>query len=176
MIELIAIGNADKAILETLRRPLEEVFAQGTRIGNRMPLSQEPYYHSRRQYLASVLLSLIALPDPGDRVLAVIDVDLFTPGLNFVFGMADTAGGRALISLLRLRQEFYGLPQDKNLFRERVLKEAVHELGHTYGLGHCPDPICVMHVSNSLHDTDLKGWSFCRVCQVKISQKCNRLS
>ena len=37
----------------------------------------------------------------------------------------------------RLRQEFYGLEKNEQLFLQRVVKEAVHELGHTFGLGHC---------------------------------------
>ncbi len=64
----------------------------------------------------------------------VVDMDIFASGFNFVFGKADITGRRALISLQRLRQEFYGLPKNENLFQERVLKETVHELGHTYGL------------------------------------------
>ena len=171
MIVLIPIGEIEEAILETLGRPLAEAFGQGTQIGVKMPLPQANYYHRRNQYLASPLLSLIPLPDLGTRALGVVDVDIFAPGLNFVFGMADIAGRRALISLRRLRQEFYGLPQDQDLFLGRTLKEAVHELGHTYGLGHCLNPTCVMHFSNSLHDTDLKSWKFCPNCQEKVSRK-----
>jgi len=118
-----------------------------------------------------LLAELPSLPSSGDRVLGVVDVDIFAPGLNFVFGQADISGKRALISLQRLRQEFYGLPRDESVFGERVLKEAVHEVGHTYGLRHCPDPTCVMHFSNSLPDTDLKGCNLCLICQEKISRK-----
>ena len=168
---LIPIGDVEEAILETLRRRLAEALGQGTQIGDKMPLPRESYHHSRHQYLASPLLSIIPLPDSGNRALGVVDVDIFAPGLNFVFGMADIAGRRALISLRRLRQEFYGLPQDEELFLERTLKEAVHELGHTYGLEHCSDPACVMHFSNSLRDTDLKSWKFCPNCQEKVSRE-----
>lgn len=171
MIVLVPIGNIDEAALEALRQPLEEVFHQRTTTGDRVSLSPENYYHSRRQYLAPPLLSLIPLPKPVNRALGVVDVDTFAPGFNFVFGVADTAGGRALVSLPRLRQEFYSLLQNENLFRERVLKEAVHELGHTYGLGHCPNLACVMHFSNSLEDTDLKGWNFCPICQREVDRK-----
>jgi archaemetzincin len=100
----------------------------------------------------------------------VVDVDIFAPGLNFVFGEADITGKKAIISLQRLRQEFYSLPKNEELFHERVLKEAVHELGHTYGLKHCPNPACVMHFSNSLHDTDLKNYNFCPACKAQLNK------
>ncbi len=171
MIVLIPIGEVEEATLGTLKRPLAEVFGQRTRIGDRMPLPQKSWNQSRGQYLAPSLLALTPLPNSGNRVLGVADVDIFAPELNFVFGQADIVGKRALISLQRLRQEFYSLPRDKDLFLERALKEAVHELGHTYGLGHCPNLTCVMHFSNSLHDTDVKSWNLCLTCQEKVSRK-----
>ena len=171
MIVLIPIGETEEATLEALRQPLAEGFAQKTGIGERMALPEESWNQRRGQHLATMLLTLIPLPRSGGRALGVVDVDIYAPGLNFVFGEADITGKRALISLHRLRQEFYGLPRDEKLFRERALKEAVHELGHIYGLGHCPEPICVMHFSNSLPDTDLKAWNFCPNCQRKVSRK-----
>ncbi|MFQ6121707.1 MAG: archaemetzincin family Zn-dependent metalloprotease [Dehalococcoidales bacterium] len=170
MIVLIPIGEVEKATLEALRQLLAEVFEQRIQIGDRISLSQESWNESRGQHLATMLLNLVPLRS-GGRALGVVDVDIFAPGLNFVFGEADIAGKRALISLHRLRQELYGLPRDEKLFRERTLKEAVHELGHTYGLGHCPDSTCVMHFSNSLSDTDVKNWNFCPNCRRKISRK-----
>ncbi len=171
MIVLIPIGETDEATIEALRQPLAEVFGQMTRIGNRLKLPRGSWDQHRGQHLATKLLALIPLLRSGDRALGVADVDIFAPGLNFVFGQADITGKKALISLQRLRQEFYGLPRDESLFRERALKEAVHELGHTYGLGHCPDSTCVMHFSNSLRDTDFKGWNLCTICQEKVGRK-----
>jgi len=172
MIALVPIGNVDKEFLEALRPPLEDVFGQRTRVGDGVELPGEGWNRDSSQHLASSLLAALSpSPHSGDTVLGVVNVDIFAPGLNFVFGQADITGKRALISLQRLRQELYGLPQDENLFRQRALKEAVHELGHTYGLGHCPDRTCVMHFSNSLPDTDLKGWKFCSVCNEKVSRK-----
>lgn len=171
MIILVSIGGVDEASIKNLNQPLAEIFGQGIQVGDSITLPPESWNQRRGQYLASKLLAeLPSPPSPDDRVLGVVDVDVFASGLNFVFGEADITGRRALISLVRLRQEFYSLPQDENLFRERVFKEAVHELGHTYGLGHCPDSTCVMYFSNSLHDTDVKGRDFCPNCQEKYNK------
>ncbi|SNQ60426.1 hypothetical protein [Candidatus Methanoperedens nitratireducens] len=98
-----------------------------------------------------------------------VDVDLFVPGLNFVFGLAS--GNNAVISLVRLRPEYYRERKNEYLFRERSLKEAIHEPGHTFGLHHCPDIRCIMHFSNRLEDTDIKGPGFCKACSNKIRNK-----
>jgi predicted Zn-dependent protease len=112
-----------------------------------------------------------------ERILGIVDVDLFAPSLNFVFGEADLLHGVAVISLFRLRPENYGLPASANLLQERALKEAIHELGHTYGLMHCNHYRCVMHFSNSLPDTDRKSHQFCRRCGSSLTaayQACPR--
>ena len=125
-----------------------------------------------QQYPASLLLSTLRSfkIEPGEKCLGMVDFDLYSPGLNFVFGEADIRCGVAIISLYRLKQERYGLPQDEALFRDRASKEAVHELGHTYHLSHCQDARCVMHFSNSLADTDIKRTSFCQKCQQRLKQ------
>lgn len=104
----------------------------------------------------------------ADRVLGVTEVDLYVPGLNFVFGEAQPPHGPAVISLFRLRPEFYGEPPNEELYLGRASKEAVHEVGHTLNLGHCRDPGCVMFFSNSILDTDRKNLGFCRRCRERI--------
>lgn len=128
-----------------------------------------PAYDSqRKQYFSSRLLTSLQEADREERVVGVADIDLYVPRLNYVFGEADMVSGRAIISLYRLRQEHYGLPADEALLLERATKEIVHELGHTFGLGHCSNSKCIMHFSNSLADTDLKEAGFCSQCRPKI--------
>jgi archaemetzincin len=115
-----------------------------------------------------VSLGKVEREEREERVVGIADVDLYVPRLNFVFGEADVGAGTAIVSLCRLRQEYYGLAPDEALFLERATKEIVHELGHTFGLGHCPNNKCVMHFSNSLADTDLKEAYFCNECRPRI--------
>jgi archaemetzincin len=91
-------------------------------------------------------------------------MDLYIPVLTFVFGEAQLKDGAAVVSAHRLRQEFYGMPADTDLLHERLLKEALHELGHTYGLRHCPDYTCVMSSSTGVERIDLKNAEFCPNC------------
>jgi archaemetzincin len=121
---------------------------------------------SRGQYDSTRLLELLlaAPDDAGERVLGVAGVDLFIPVLTYVFGEAQLQGRVAVVSLHRLRPEAYGLPRDPRLVLERLEKESLHELGHTFGLVHCVDGGCVMHVSTYVEEIDLKPASFCASC------------
>jgi predicted Zn-dependent protease len=104
------------------------------------------------------------------KLLALCDFDAYSNGLNFVFGQAHIKGKVAAIYLPRLRQEFYGLEKNEQLFLQRVVKEAVHELGHVFGVSHCPINRCVMHFSNSISDTDAKAKDFCPDCRFKVDR------
>lgn len=131
----------------------------------------------RNQYDAESLLHFFSRVKKGsDEVILIItDVDLYVPGLNFVFGLANNQIG-AIISLRRLRQEFYGLKPDRKLFMERTLKEVIHELGHVMGLGHCLNQRCVMHFSNSIIDTDIKDHRFCPACKEKLTRTLRKVA
>jgi len=168
-IALVPIGQVDEAILTVIGEGLREAFGRTYLIA--APLSHLDYAHDRHrgQYLSDAILAQLGSLDlRAERWLGVVDVDLYTPGLNFVFGQAQMGGPVAVIALPRLRQGFYGLPDDEALFHQRAVKEAVHELGHTYGLGHCHNPRCVMSFSNSLRDVDRKEHDFCPLCRRKL--------
>ena len=113
--------------------------------------------------------------DPNARVLGVTGCDLFVPVLTFVFGEAQLDGTCAVVSTARLTEEFYGLPSRADLLRERLVKEAAHELGHTFGLRHCADWRCVMSSSHGVERLDVKGAQFCGSCRAPVMANGRRL-
>ncbi|MCK4295622.1 MAG: archaemetzincin family Zn-dependent metalloprotease [Candidatus Marinimicrobia bacterium] len=169
-ISLVPLGQIDQQFLEKLGLYLEDISPANVQISSPLPIPKKAYNSYREQYNSTAILSyLLTQLTDYDRLLAIAEVDLFAYGFNFVFGEADVLHRISIISLTRLNQEFYDLPEDQNMFFLRTLKEAVHELGHTYGLVHCPNPKCVMHFSNSLFDTDMKSCKFCEMCKSKLT-------
>lgn len=168
---LIPIGPLPPDLLPWLGEELHARFGRPWTSGPAMALPPEAYDAGRRQYRSDDLLErLRAFTEKAWRLLALVEADLYTPGLNFVFGQASLHGREALVALARLHPAFYSQPEDVERFHLRVLKEAVHELGHTLGLGHCPDRRCVMHFSNTLADTDFKGADFCPRCVRQVDR------
>jgi archaemetzincin len=171
-IILVPIGEVDRKVIEVLKNDLSKVFSRQIWIGKEMDEPDYAFNKKRKQYLSTaILMALMEQKEYAqyEKILGIVDHDLYVPDLNFVFGEASHKA--AVISITRLRQKFYNLPQDQTLFYKRVLTEAVHELGHTYGLGHCGNSQCVMSFSNSLMDTDRKGSEFCPTCKDKLNKE-----
>jgi archaemetzincin len=126
----------------------------------------------RNQYWSTAVLRALLERTPEDvRVLGVTELDLYVPVLTFVFGEAQVGGRAALVSAHRLRNEFYGLPAAPDLLLERLVKEAMHEIGHTRGLRHCLDWRCAMSSSHAVEKLDTKGDTFCPLCREAIEPR-----
>ncbi len=180
-IGILRIGKVDSHVLNRVKENLNMTFSKSkcTLIPETLPLPEESFDKTRRQYSSNNILSRVrnyAKEEKAlDRILGVMDIDIFVPNLNFVFGEAECPGKAALISLYRLRPKFYGAAPNIELFVERSTKEAVHELGHTLGLRHCLNPFCVMYFSNSIFETDRKQSLFCDRCHLKVEKTVEEL-
>jgi len=169
-IDIVPIGKVDETLLLFLRQNIFQTFKIEPRVRNcRFDLSSV-YDPVRNQYNSSgLLLQLISDPGPETlKILGVTELDLFIPIFTFLFGEAQLNGTGALISTHRLHNQFYGIPENKELLRNRLLKEAIHELGHTFGLIHCFTLKCVMKSSTYVEEIDQKPINFCKLCEQKI--------
>jgi archaemetzincin len=179
-IGILRIGQVDSYVINRIQESFT-IFPRTTcaLISETMPIPSEAFNNERKQYRSDIILSSVdsyAEKDKAlDRVLGIVDVDIFVPELNFVFGEAECPGKAALISLWRLRPEFYGKAPNMELFLERITKEAVHELGHSLILRHCSNPFCVMYFSNSIFETDRKQSLFCNKCYLKTEATVKKL-
>ena len=131
----------------------------------------------RKQYQSVEIMKMLAqmLPSDSCRLLGLTEADLAIPMLSFLFGQAQVDGSVALVSLCRLRQEFYGLPEDEQVLRCRIAKEVLHELGHTFGLVHCSDPKCTMSLATHIQRVDEKEERFCERCGMQLVERFSSL-
>lgn len=166
-IEIIPVGYVDQEALHHVTEVAEKRFKLNVRLGRSINIPKTAFNLARKQYNASVIINEINKSRSFNSIkaLGVIEDDIYSGGLNYVFGQAMLGGCCGIISLSRLRWGIGGT-NEKELFLSRVEKEAVHELGHTFGLRHCPNPRCVMFFSSSLEDTDRKSADFCPECGV----------
>jgi len=171
-IYLAPFGMIDDEILSTLEVCLWQVYGFDVR---QMPPVMDPAAaldKKNNQYNSALILKemLKNVPRDAEKVLGITNVDLFIPMLSFVFGHAQLNGRVAVISLARLHQNFYHLSENRQLFLHRVMKEAVHEIGHTFGLTHCPDMACAMSLSNAIQFVDKKTGELCSNCSILFEE------
>lgn len=174
-VNIIPIEDIPKTVKRSISQGLKEVyssFLDEVELEPEVELPSKAYDPSRDQYRAEMILQHLSSEFAGKegKILVVTSEDLYSQGLNFIFGQAQKPGKLALISLHRLRPEFWGDRKDPDLFLNRSVKEAVHELGHTFGLEHCEDVNCVMTFSNRIEHTDRKKMHFCEKCEEKLKR------
>jgi archaemetzincin len=180
-IGILPIGHVDSQDFSVLAEDLSKTFPDTTCtvINEALPLDEQFLNKKRKQYSSNMILNAVksyaAAKPCFDVVLGVVDADIFVAELNYVFGEAFVSGGAALVSVWRLKPEFYREKADLKVFHERLLKESIHEVGHTLGLHHCPHTSCVMHFSNSIFDTDKKQNLFCDDCYLQAALAINNL-
>ena len=172
-IYLLPVDKIDSPVLEHIGKTLQRTFAVPFRLLNcDDELIHSPGLVYEGKYNSTAVLLYIArgmcinhgLPPDMLKVLAITQLDLYSPIFSYLYGEAQLKGTAALMSLFRLRQEFYRQPTDRDIFLSRCEKEALHEIGHTFGLMHCKDKNCVMYPSSTINDTDTKSNSFCLSC------------
>jgi archaemetzincin len=172
VIFLIPMGDIDPDILESVSMSLWHTFGIEIRKSDPMDIPHEAFDGKRNQYSSIDILQGLHKSTPKDvfRVLAITDKDLFIPVLSFVYGHAQFEGKVGIVSIARLRQSYYGFPEDPQLLTERTVKEVIHETGHMFGLTHCNDMSCPMTLSTNIRMLDRKGPTLCANCILLLKE------
>ncbi|MGO9577903.1 MAG: hypothetical protein ACLP2P_00675 [Desulfobaccales bacterium] len=168
---LVALGPVDPKLLRRLRTAIAEHFPMPVRILDPKPLPAHTYHVVRNQYHSTQLLEYLLKDEYVEpfRVLGITAVDLYIPIFTFVFGEAQLEGRAAIISVFRPGGGPDGVRPPSALFFDRLTKLGLHELGHTFGLGHCRQEGCLMSFAANLELLDQKNLTLCDYCQVLLN-------
>jgi archaemetzincin len=166
-LRIIPFGDIPKEVFDILTEELLYKFTALVDVYEQIGLPKEHFNSVRHQFLSERVLEFISSNFKG-RTLGILDEDLYTGDLNFIFGQAQMRGKVAIISVHRMKPTFYKNEADKNILMQRIVKEAVHEVGHMLGLEHCNNSGCVMNFSNTIIDVDRKTKDLCESCKNKL--------
>lgn len=164
----IGAGAIEPRTLSGVRSHLERVFGLRVRLWHPPDRPQGTLDPRRGQHSSTRILEWLASHREREatKLLALTDADLFIPVLTFVYGEAQLGGVAAVVSTARL-QEAEERASAQTLAR-RLVKEATHELGHTFGLLHCGHAGCVMSRSANIFEVDAKGAALCGDCRILL--------
>lgn len=175
-IAIVPIGTVDSDIIESIAFHVRQVFGFQTKISFLLENVEFAFEASREQYHSTAILEELSARSNSDalKVVAITNVDLFIPILTFVYGEAQLNGKACVVSTCRLADNL-SVVTNREAYIFRVVKEAIHELGHTFSLRHCQDQLCIMHYCRSIKDVDRKSNDLCRYCRIMMEDEIRHL-
>jgi archaemetzincin len=170
------IGDVTPDLLDPIRGEIKRIYGYPTEVLALLDDIEFAFHPNRNQYHSTPVLEQLALNAPADaiKVLALVEVDLFIPILTHVYGEAQLGGKACIVSTVRLN-EGHSYLNTQEPFLSRIVKEAIHELGHTFKLRHCREHTCLMHYCRDESDVDRKSDQLCRYCRVLLEDEIKRM-
>ncbi|HDL03404.1 MAG: hypothetical protein DRP46_12355 [Candidatus Zixiibacteriota bacterium] len=170
-IVVVPLGEVDFMMVNRLATSIGPVFSRSVDILKGMKIPDEAFNVIRNQHYASIVLAKLerVKANPRELVVSVCEEDLYLPDEAYILGHADAILGTAVVSLFRIRQEFYGLPEDDMKIYTRMFKQSIHQMAHLIGMTSCRNPKCVNYYSQDMFDIDTKGEDFCDICKRQLA-------
>jgi len=170
------VGELGLELVEAVAAEIERVFGFATETGKILEDIDFALDQNRQQYHSTLILEQLAAGTPQHclKTLAIAQGDLFIPILTHVYGEAQLGGTACVVSTFRLNESRSGANIAPK-YVGRIVKEAIHELGHTFNLRHCPDHTCIMHYCRNEEDVDRKSDELCRYCKIMLEDEIKRL-
>lgn len=175
-IVISPLGDFSPELLDRIRAEIKRIYALPTEVRPLLEDIEFAFHPNRNQYHSTPILEELArlAPDDAIKVLALVQVDLFIPILTHVYGEAQLGGKACIVSTIRLNEGHRSLNTEEP-YLGRIVKETIHELGHTFQLRHCQEHTCLMHYCRNEDDVDRKSDQLCRYCKVLLDDEVKRL-
>lgn len=165
------LGKVGEDVLRVVADSLQGILRLPIDIWDAVPIPEDAFMRSRNQYNAMTIIRYLAENHSGDnlKVLGIMDKDICNPIITYVFGEAYMGGRAAVVSSARLSATLAGEPVSREHFLDRIVKVALHEIGHTFNIPHCHTGRCVMRASNNLAELDDKLNYLCNYCELFLA-------
>lgn len=169
---MIPLGRVEEDVLHVVADSLQGILRLPVDLHRSVPIPADTFIESRKQHNAMGLIKYLdkELSHQSLKLLGITRYDICNPILTYVFGEAYMGGRSAVMSTVRLGAGPRGLPVSRELFLDRVVKVAIHEIGHTFGVPHCHTDRCVMRASNNIPDLDAKLNYLCSYCELFLHE------
>lgn len=175
-VVIVPVGKVGGTPLSLLCRIIWEVYGLPVRVMRTHPIWPDAYNPTKNAMDAEIVLNKLKRPEflaNASRVIALTDIPLQSKReisenneCGSVYGYAGLVIPVSICSVNRLAS--------KNSMEEacaRIVKVAVHELAHTFGVTHCSTDYCVMNTQlgrDGRPGLDYMGHELCTICLGKV--------
>jgi archaemetzincin len=171
-IALLPFKGVSKKVIGSVKAGIENKLKLKVLLLPETNLPANAFYAPRNRYIADSLLVFLRnrKNDQFDKIIGLTSKDISTrkgDKANWgVLGLGACPGISCVISTFRAGEKKTG----EAVFLKRMAILALHELGHTYGLPHCPVQSCLMKDAEGKMNLD-DGDSYCKECRIKLQAK-----